>query len=115
MHGGRWPWRPAAWREEQIARQIADGINEEIAAKWVRHLHEGGLTQLEALWLIGERDARRFGTALELVDASEIPVDRTYRDAWRRSLNGGPIYIDDEAAIRIDEERLWRIYDAADP
>lgn len=111
MHGGRWPWRPAAWREDQIARQIADGIPERVAVAWVKALHAGGLTEADALWLIAERDALRHGTALEIVDISDIPTDRTYRNAWRRSMNGGPIYLDEEAVVRIDEERLWRAYE----
>ena len=39
--------------------------------------------------------------------------DRTYRDAWRRSHNGGPIVIDERKAMAIDEARAWAAYEAA--
>jgi hypothetical protein len=73
----------------------------------------GGLSEHAALWLIAERDCATFGVSTELVDIDEIPSDRTHRDAWRRSHNGGPIWIDEKIAQQIDEKRLWRAYDAS--
>lgn len=91
MHGGRWPDRGVLWVGWQIVRQVVEGIAPSVAAQWVYYMQRGGLTEHEALWLIAERDCRRFGTALELVDVSEIPTDRSNRNTWRRSANGGPI------------------------
>ncbi len=112
-HGRRWPDATGAWIEQQIERQVAEGISADIAARWVRAMQWGGLSNHEALWLIADRDCRKLGSATELVDASEVPIDLTHRDAWRRSHNGVPIWIDEKLARKIDEERMWRAYDAS--
>jgi hypothetical protein len=41
-----------------------------------------------------------------------VPTDRTYRDAWRRSHNGGPIRLDENKVTEIDEARAWAAYEA---
>jgi hypothetical protein len=71
----------------------------------------GGLQERDAVALIGEVTAPPYATALEVVDASEIPSDRTHRNAWRRSKNGGPIWIDETHAQQIDEARMWSSYE----
>jgi hypothetical protein len=35
-----------------------------------------------------------------------VPTDRWFRDAWRRSSNGGPIYIDIDKAIEIQARKI---------
>jgi len=112
MNGGRWPDANMFWLGWQIVRQIVNGVAPSVAAKYVRAMQHGGMTEHEALWLIAERDCRPYGTGIELWDVADIPTDRTHRDAWRRSQNGGPIWIDEDAAQRIDEQRLWRDYEA---
>lgn len=72
----------------------------------------GGCSRREAIEIIAARDCGHLGTAIEIVDVSEIPTDRTYRNAWRRSTNGGEIWIDEETAQRIDEARMWEIFNA---
>jgi hypothetical protein len=47
------------------------------------------------------------------ISPDEIPQDRTYRNAWRMSRNGGPIRIDSEKALAIDEQRMWLRYEGA--
>lgn len=92
-------WRPDRPDREQLAR------------RWIEALDRGGLTEREAVSLIVEKDAPAWSTAHEIVHKHEIPEDRRYRNAWRRSHNGGPIWIDDGKAIAIDEARLWASYE----
>ena len=94
------------WRPDRADR-------EGLAAKWIDALIDGGYAELDAVRLIGEVSAPPFSTALEIVDATEIPTDRRYRDAWRRSSNGGPIWIDEEKAQMLDERRMWALYQRA--
>lgn len=96
--------RDPQWRPDRRDREA-------FAAKWIDGLIHGGLNEREAVQLIGEYSAPPFSTALEIVDVSDIPTDRTHRDAWRRSANGGPIWIDEEIAQQIDEARLWTQYE----
>lgn len=112
MHGGRWPDASALWLGWQVVRNIVNGVSPSTAWKYVGAMQNGGLAVHEALWLIAERDCRPYGAGIELWDVDDIPTDRTHRDAWRRSQNGGPIWIDEDAAQRIDEERSWRDYEA---
>jgi hypothetical protein len=48
---------------------------------------------------------------MELIDPSELP-ERYYREAWRRSSNGGPVWVDDNAAQAVDERMMWGRYEA---
>ncbi|HVX35426.1 MAG TPA: hypothetical protein VHC71_04315 [Hyphomicrobium sp.] len=91
---------------------LARGVKPRAAYRYARMMVTGGCTRREAIEIIAERDCGHLGTAIEIVDIDEIPKDRTHRDAWRRSQNGGPIYIDEKHAQRIDEARMWRQYDA---
>lgn len=85
-----------SWRADLPAPERAA-----LADRRVRALQQGGLSEAEAVALIRDCDAPDFSTAREIVDVAEIPTDRTYRAAWRRSPNGGPIVIDQEAARAI--------------
>lgn len=111
QHGGRWPEAEPAWLERQVQRFTAAGVSHEDAERWVHAMQHGGMSEHEALWLIAS--ISKLSGAVELVDVSEIPADRTHRNAWRRSHNGGPIWIDETIAQCIDEARMWRAYETA--
>lgn len=97
--------RDAQWRPDREDREA-------FAAKWIDSLIRGGLAERDAVQLIGEYAAPAHYTSLEIVDRREIPLDFTHRDAWRRSHNGGPIWIDETLAQQIDEARMWSAYQA---
>lgn len=63
-----------------------------LAWLWVRSLAYGGLTQRSAIELICAVSVSDHAQHLEIVDASEIPADRSSRDDWWRGHNGGPIW-----------------------
>lgn len=84
-----------------------------LAFRWVSALSDGGLTEHEAMALIIAKDAPPFSVAREIVDVDDIPSDRRYRAAWRRSTNGGPIVIDEDVAQRMDEQSMWEAYDGS--
>jgi hypothetical protein len=94
------------WRPE-----LSPVSRAKLAGRWVMARLMGGLQEREAVALIGEVTAPPYATALEVVDASDIPSDRTHRNAWRRSRNGGPIWIDETHAQQIDEARMWSSYE----
>jgi len=110
--GGRWDGYPRGFLERQIAKQ-AEECGEDAAARFVRAMQFGGLTSAEAYGIMRDRFCAHLGTAHELWDVEDVPTDRTYRDAWRRSHNGGPIVIDERKAMAIDEARAWAAYEAA--
>lgn len=109
--GCYWAAMPPGYWIIQVIHQIAAGHKPAAAYKFARSLHYGGVSRPKAIEIIAERDCGHLGAAIEIVDIDEIPTDRTYRDAWRRSSNGGPIWIDEEHAQRIDEARMWKAYD----
>jgi hypothetical protein len=113
--GGRWddviPHEPPGFLERQIAEQARHGVGERAARHFVMALHEGGLTVEEAYDVMRDRFCAHLGTGHDLWNTADIPTDRTYRDAWRRSHNGGPIYIDERKAQDIDEFRAWQAYE----
>lgn len=104
--GGRWGDKPHGYIDTQIERQIAAGHHADAARRFARALACGGCTEAEALAIIRDRDCVHRGTGCELWDAADVPSDRTYRDAWRRSPNGGPIYVAMSAARRIQWGRI---------
>lgn len=94
--GGAWPefpWYYPGFDAVQIERQIARGIAPDVARRYAHAMMFGGCTTAEALEIIRDRDCAPHGTAIELWDVSEVPADRWFRDAWRRSANGGPISV----------------------
>jgi hypothetical protein len=92
--GGLWDEHPPGFADVQIARMVADGIREDAAARYARAVQRGGCTTAEALGIIRDRDCAHLGTAIELWDIEHVPTDRWFRNAWRRSHNGGPISVD---------------------
>lgn len=103
--GGRWADYERGYVEKQIERQIADGVDERHAVRFARAMAFGGLTTSEALEAIKDKSCAQFGTAHELIYDSDLP-DRWFRDAWRRSHNGGPVTIDLSAAKRVHFSKL---------
>ncbi len=104
--GGIWADMPAGFVDEQIDRQIAAGHSRHAAERYANAVAFGGHTEAEALEIIRDRDCAPFGTACELLDAAETQQDHWFRDAWRRSHNGGPIWIDMKAARTIQLRRI---------
>lgn len=104
--GGRWADMPRGYIDIQIERQIAAGHQERAARRFARGLAFGGHTDAEALEIIRDRDTGHLGTAHQLVDVSDISFDRWFRDAWRRSHNGGPIYVAMPEARKIQLSRI---------
>lgn len=96
----------------QFNRKIARGVPAKAAYDFCDRMRRGGATRREALEIISAYVTWAFGTASEIVDISEIPDTRAHRAAWRRSTNGGPIWIDEEHAQRIDEARCWEDFNA---
>lgn len=111
--GGRWDdilrW-DRGFLDRQIAEQSKYGVGEWAAARFVRAMQFGGCSTSEAYGIMRDRFCAHLGTGHELWDVEDVPRDRTYRDAWRRSHNGGPILIDAHKALEIDEARAWRAY-----
>lgn len=107
-NGGAWPdfdWYYPGFADVQIERMIAEGIRQDVAVRHADAMMRGGLTTAEVWELIRDRDCEPHGTAIELWDVAELPADRWFRNAWRRSPNGGPIYVKLELAQPIQFER----------
>lgn len=112
--GGRWD-DVLRWDRDFLDRQIAkqaEECGEWAAARFVRAMQYGGCSTPEAYGIMRDRFCAHLGTGCELWDTADVPTDRTYRSAWRRSHNGGPIQIDARVARAIDEDRMWREYEA---
>lgn len=112
-NGGRWPGRPKEWLDEQVDRHIAAGHHEWTVRRYVQAMQNGGCTTAEALEIIRDRDCAHLGTGFELWYAEELP-DRWFRDAWRRSHNGGHIEINMIAARNIQLRRICAAIDSED-
>lgn len=106
--GGYWADFPRGYEDEQVRRKVAEGCCEYAASRFCRAMMRGGCTDAEALEIIRDRDCGHLGSGFELMDAAELP-DHWFRDAWRRSHNGGPISIDMKTAKRIQYQRIQKI------
>ena len=104
--GGLWNDKPRGYMDIQIERQIARGVNEDAAHRYAMAVMLGGCTTAEALEIIRDRDCAHLGTAIELWDRGDVPTDRWFRDAWRRSHNGGPISVNLKLAKPIQMRRI---------
>lgn len=110
--GGRWDGFPRGFLDRQIAEQAKYGVGEWAAARFVRAMQYGGCSTPEAYGIMRDRFCAHLGTGHELWDVEDVPTERVYRNAWRRSHNGGPIYIDKVTVLEIDERRAWQAYEA---
>lgn len=104
--GGYWDDRPRGYIDKQIERQISSGIAPDHARRFARAVAFGGCSEAEAWEIIRDRDCARHGTMHELIDTSELP-DRWFRDAWRRSHNGGPPSVDLATARLVQWKLLY--------
>lgn len=114
--GGRWDEElkdDPAFLRRQIAEQAKNGVGERAARRFVMGMQNGGISVDEAYEIMRDRFAAHLGTGHEIWPTEDLPTDRTYRDAWRRSANGGPIIIDERTAQEIDERRAWLAYETA--
>ena len=111
-------WLARAWEMEKhlrdpSPRKIRDG-RAEFIAKWLDAKIYGGYEEPEAILLIWEY-TRREGAfhpdakLPEIVHESDLAW--AYRPAWRRSHNGGPIWLDEDKALALDEARAWTRYE----
>jgi hypothetical protein len=105
-NGGRWPDKLRGWFDEQMRCHLEAGHSERVTARYLRAMQFGGCSTQEALAIIRDRDCAHRGTGIELWDVADIPSDRWFRDAWRRSHNGGPIYTDMKEARVIQMKRI---------
>jgi hypothetical protein len=104
-HGGYWRDKPRGWADAWVERRTAEGRQGWAVARFARMVQVGGCSTAEALAMIRDFDCAHLGTGHELWDASNLP-DRWFRDAWRRSHNGGPIFVDLKAARPIQFRRI---------
>lgn len=102
--GGYWDGKDIDL-EQQVERQVAAGHREHAVRRYMRAMDRGGCTTAEAFEIIRDRDYSHRGSGFELWAQEDLP-GRWFRDAWRRSHNGGPIDIDMRAARRIQLERI---------
>jgi hypothetical protein len=107
--GGRWDdivvW-DRGFIDRQIAAQSKDGVGERAAHAFVMAMHKGGCSTPEAYGIMRDRFCAHLGTACELVEVADISTDRWFRNAWRRSPNGGPICVHLGHARRIQLDRI---------
>jgi hypothetical protein len=66
-----------------------------LAWLWVRSLAFGGLTERAAIELIFMIGLSNFARDAQIMDAADIPTDRSNRDRWRRGHNSGLIVTGD--------------------
>lgn len=104
--GGRWKGMPRGFVEIQVSRQIEAGHIPDAAWRFARAMAFGGCSSSEALKIIRDRDCGHLGTGFELWDVADVPTDRWFRNAWRRSHNGGPIDVCLKKARPIQFQRI---------
>jgi hypothetical protein len=97
--------------ERQIESKIERGVIPDAARRLCQALAFGGAPTSYAWEIIRDSDCGHLGVAHDLVGLEALPKDRTYRNAWRRSRNGGPVWIDEYEAQKIDEARMWAAYE----
>ena len=85
------------WDEARIASEASKftipspdagwaGFSAEFADAWCRAWGKGGLTEAEALELFTQRiQLRRGYTVSAVIDDSDLPTDRYFRNAWEWS------------------------------
>jgi hypothetical protein len=106
LQSGGWGTVPRGFCERQIDSQIARGVRPDAAARYVRAMLLGGVTEAEAWGIIRDRDCAHLGEVIEIMDIDDMPADRWFRSAWTRSHNGGPIRIDLRKARRVQFDRI---------
>lgn len=92
-------------RQMCIDNMVKNGKRPGFAKRWVDTAISGGMTDAEFYEAIIEKDMPKNYSAPELVSC--LP-DRWFRNAWKRSHNGGPIYIDLARAKTVQAQRIDR-------
>ncbi len=105
LHDGAWGSWKSDWVDYEVHHAIKDGRNPEGVKRFCTAMVKGGATEREVWTLIRDRDCLHKGTLHELMHTSELP-DRWFRDAWRRSPNGGPVGVDLEKARPIQWQKI---------
>lgn len=105
LQTGAWGGKPRGFADREIEFSIRDGRNPEGVRRFAMAMCKGGVTEREAWAIIRDRDCLHKGTLHELQDLADLP-DRWFRDAWRRSSNGGPVGVSLELARPIHWDRL---------
>lgn len=102
--GGYWNDRPYGFLRELFRRktcpilQKGHPCSKAAALNFIKSMQWGGCT-VEAAWdAIAQHDCARFGHSIEIHHIDDIPKDRSRRNEWRRSPNGGPIIIPEDLA-----------------
>jgi hypothetical protein len=108
--GGWWNEYPHGYIDVQIERQIKEGIDSDHARRFANAVAFGGVTEGEVWSIIRDRDCARHGKQHELINFSDLP-SRTFRNAWSRSHNGGPVGVDIEKARPIHWHRARTLVD----
>jgi len=103
--GGRWDGFDPGFLDRQIEAQSQNGVGETAARQFVHAMQFGGCTEAEGYAIMRDRFCAHLGTGCELWTRDDIP-DRWFRNAWRRSHNGGPIVIHMLAAKHLQLSRL---------
>jgi hypothetical protein len=103
--GGRWDGFPRGFLDRQIAKQ-SEEYGERNARRFVIAMQFGGCTNAEAYEVMRDRFCAHHGSGIELWDKADVPTDRWFRDAWRRSHNGGPIDVSLSKARSVQFRRI---------
>lgn len=106
--GGWWDQYPEHVVKDQVRRQMEDGISRHAAQRFFDALGDGGLSHMEAVDTILQRDCAHLGYGLEQWHISQLPKDQWFRDAWTRSHNGGPISISLKKARQVQFRHIRR-------
>lgn len=109
--GGWWSGFPKGYINVQIERWIKEGVAPDHAKRYCEALGHGGVVGHEAWAIIRDHNCARHGTNHDLIDTDELP-DSYWWDAWRRSDNGGPAYVDLKKAQQIQWQNMCAATDA---
>lgn len=112
MQRGAWGHRPRGWVDYQVEMAIKDGRDPAGVKRFAMAMVKGGVTEKDCWAIIRDRDTLHKGRLHELQNLEDLP-DRWFRNAWRRSHNGGPVGIDLEIARVIQWDRLTEAADEA--
>lgn len=95
-----------AWELHKAAR---DGRDVAAWSSFLTAYERGGCTLDKALRLVLDKDVPTVERAsAEIWSRGDLPADRWFRDAWRRSANGGPIWTDVERARPVQLRHIGR-------
>lgn len=104
--GGGWLSHVGSTVAREVAKAEARGADPDTERRFAFALEHGGCSDAEAWDLIRRHDLPVDAAAAALIEFDDLPSDRWFRDAWRRSLNGGPVWVDLERARLVQRERL---------